>query len=593
MPYVSMHNQMMHAWHARISLGQHTRSHDVGYGMPSPHLGSTHSDDIGRDMSTSPLGSTNIHSTSEWHAKWPLGRTHGRMTSGLTCYHRPRTAHAIRARSAWHAFMAFVKHTLSYDVGRCMPSLPLGSTHGPTTSGVTCYHSPWAGIIAFRMNTWLDDVRRGMPSSPFDSIHKVGRHLPRHANISLKHHTLSRNVGSGIALGKHTGPDDVGCGMLSSLLDSTQIRPQRAAHMLNDIRRGMQSLPLDNINNQTPPGRHAIIALGMITQSDDIGHGKPSSPKESIHKNGLHWALIAITALGQHTRSDYIGHGVLSSPLDSTNDRMTSSVACPHGPWAIHTIARHQHTRSDDVGCGMPSFPLDNIHGRRCRALHAIIALVHHTRSDHVGRSMTSSPLEIIHDRTTFVLAWNHHPLTANMIGPHKVPHACMALVLHKRSDMPGLACHYRSWAAHTDPRRQEWHAIISIRKTHDHQYGAWYAVVDLGRDTRSDEVRRCMLSSPLGSTRSQTTSGFTCYLRLWTTHIVVRRRAWHVVIALVQPTQSYDFGCGMLSSPLDNTHDRMMSSVTCPHGPWEAHTVTRHRAWQCYHLPWVAHTFK
>ncbi len=110
----------------------------------------------------------------------PLGSTHGRTTSGVACHHRLWAAHTVERRRAWHAIIAFGQHTRSNDVGRGMPSSPLGSTHGRTTSGVACHHRLWAhtverrlawhAIFAFLQHTRSNDVGRGMPSSPFDSI---------------------------------------------------------------------------------------------------------------------------------------------------------------------------------------------------------------------------------------------------------------------------------------------------------------------------------------------------------------------------------------------------------------------------------------
>ena len=77
--------QRHRAWHAIITFAQHKRSNDVGRGMTSS----------------------------------PLDSTHG------------------RERRAWHAITAHRQHTRSDDVGRGMTSPPLESTHGQTLSGVT------------------------------------------------------------------------------------------------------------------------------------------------------------------------------------------------------------------------------------------------------------------------------------------------------------------------------------------------------------------------------------------------------------------------------------------------------------------------
>ena len=73
------------ALYAIIALGWQTLSNDVGRGIPSP----------------------------------PLDSTHGRTMSGIG------------------------KHRQSDDVRRGLPSPPWDSTHGRTTSGVACHHLPW------------------------------------------------------------------------------------------------------------------------------------------------------------------------------------------------------------------------------------------------------------------------------------------------------------------------------------------------------------------------------------------------------------------------------------------------------------------
>ena len=129
------------AWHDIIALGQHTRSNDVGRGMPSSPLGSTHgrttsgvachhhpwqhtlSSDVGRGIPSS-----------------PLGRTHGEKTSGVACHHRLWAAHTIELRQAWTDITAFGQHRRSNDVGRERPSRPLDGTLDRIMSGVACHH---------------------------------------------------------------------------------------------------------------------------------------------------------------------------------------------------------------------------------------------------------------------------------------------------------------------------------------------------------------------------------------------------------------------------------------------------------------------
>ena len=108
------------AWHANIAFGHHTRSNDVGLGMSSS----------------------------------PLGSTHGRTTSSVACHHRLWAAHTVERRQAWHASIAFGKHTRSKDVERGMTSPSLDSAHDRTTSGATSHHRLWKAHTVKRRQVW-------------------------------------------------------------------------------------------------------------------------------------------------------------------------------------------------------------------------------------------------------------------------------------------------------------------------------------------------------------------------------------------------------------------------------------------------------
>ena len=107
------------AWHAIIACGQHTRLNDIGCGIPSS----------------------------------PLGSTHGQTTLGGACHHRLWVAHMVERRWVWHDITAFGQHTRS-NVRRDMPSPPLDNTHGRTTSGVACHHRLWAAHTVKRRRAW-------------------------------------------------------------------------------------------------------------------------------------------------------------------------------------------------------------------------------------------------------------------------------------------------------------------------------------------------------------------------------------------------------------------------------------------------------
>ena len=166
-PMDSTHGRQRRAWHAIIAFGRQTWSNDVGRGMPS----------------------------------LPLGSTDGWTVSDVACQHRIWPALTVKRRRAWQAIIAFGKHTGSNDVGRCMPSSPLGSTHGRTTSGVACHHRLWTAVTVGRRRAWYsiitlgqhtrsDGIGRGMPSSPLDNTH--GRQCREwHDITSLGQHTRS------------------------------------------------------------------------------------------------------------------------------------------------------------------------------------------------------------------------------------------------------------------------------------------------------------------------------------------------------------------------------------------------------------------
>ena len=125
------------------------------------------------------------------------------------------------------------------------------------------------------------------------------------------------------------------------------------------------------------------------------------------------------------------------------------------------------------------------------------------------------------------------------------------------------MACHQRLRTAHKKGRRRAWHAIISFR-----QY------------RRSDDIRRGMPSRPLDNTHGWMTSGVACHRHSWKSRMVGWRRARHVITAFGQNTRSDYVGRGMTSSPLDNTHGRTTSGLTCHYRFWTAHTVGLRRAW-------------
>ena len=171
----------------------------------------------------------------------------------------------------------------------------------------------------------------------------------------------------------------------------------------------------------------------------------------------------------------------------------------------------------------------------RCRAFHAIIALGWQTWSNDVGRGMPSSLLNGQHGRTTSGgIPSSHLGSTHGRTTSSVACHHPLWTSSHSRTAL-GVACHHCPLTDNAAERRQAWHAIIA-----------------LGQHTRSNDVRRGITSPPFDSTHSRTTSGVACHHRLWAAHKVERRQAWHAIIALGRQTRSNDVRRGMPSSPLD-----------------------------------------
>ena len=142
-PFERIHDWTMSGVTCYHRLGHHTRSEDVGRGMPA----------------------------------CPLGSTHGLMMSGMGCHHHLWTTYMVARDRVCYAIIAIVKHTRSDDVRRDMPSLPLDSTHCGMTSA-------WYAIITVGQHIRLENVRRGIPSWSLSIKHcrttssVEGNHLP-------------------------------------------------------------------------------------------------------------------------------------------------------------------------------------------------------------------------------------------------------------------------------------------------------------------------------------------------------------------------------------------------------------------------------
>ena len=100
----------------------------------------------------------------------------------MACHYRLWEAQMVGRHRALHTIIAFGLHTQLNDVGRGMPSSPIGSTHGRTTLGMACHYCHWNtymiilrwskhSIISLGQHTLLDVLGCGMPSLPLDGKH--------------------------------------------------------------------------------------------------------------------------------------------------------------------------------------------------------------------------------------------------------------------------------------------------------------------------------------------------------------------------------------------------------------------------------------
>ena len=167
-----------------------------------------------------------------------------------------------------------------------MQSSPLDNIHGQSTSGVAYHHGPWSAHT----------IGCGLKLSPLDNIHRVGQHRARHAIITFEKYTLSHDIER--------------C-MMSYPLDYTHVRMTFVVVM--------PSSPFE------------------CTWSDDIDvecH-LPIWTTEIVRQRRARHARMAV---GQKTWSNNISRGMPSSPLGNRCDQTTSGVAFHHLSCAAHTV---------------------------------------------------------------------------------------------------------------------------------------------------------------------------------------------------------------------------------------------------------------
>uniref|UniRef100_A0A494G8L3 Uncharacterized protein n=1 Tax=Solanum lycopersicum TaxID=4081 RepID=A0A494G8L3_SOLLC len=184
------------AWHHITAIGLHARSDNVGRGMTSPPLDSTHDlqHRAWHDITT--LGQ-HTRSIKSAHTVGRRGAWHDiTALRHLACHYRLWVAHmvkqlrawppiiAIGRRRAWHDIIAFRRGMPSSplgstndNVGRGMTSSPLGNTHDRTTSGVACHHRLWVAQMVERRQAW-------------DDISALGLHTRSDTSTVACHHRL-------------------------------------------------------------------------------------------------------------------------------------------------------------------------------------------------------------------------------------------------------------------------------------------------------------------------------------------------------------------------------------------------------------------
>ena len=138
-----------------------------------------------------------------------------------------------------------------------------------------------------------------------------------------------------------------------------------------------------------------------------------------------------------------------------------------------------------------------------------------------------------------------------------------------------GMSLHHRPWTPRMVRRRQAWHAIIALgqqkwsndvrrdmpspplESTPVERRWAWHDITTFGQHTRSNYIGRGMTSPPLDCTISRTTFVVACHHCGWAAHTIERRRAWHDITSFGMHAWSDDVGRGITSPPLDSTLGR------------------------------------
>ena len=146
---------------------------------------------------------------------------------------------------------------------------------------------------------------------------------------------------------------------------------------------------------------------------------------------------------------------------------------------------------------------------------------------------MPSSQLDSIYGWRTSEEACHHGPFLQNTVERYRAWKEIIALEQHRQGRITsGVAYHYHPWRTFRVGQCWEWHVIINLGLhtrlddvVHDN------TIISIGHYTQLGvKCHHCLLDS----TDCRMTS-------TWIAHTDERRRAWHVLIALVLYIQSND----------------------------------------------------
>ena len=146
--------QRHRAWHDITLLGLHARL-----------------DDVGRGISSTPLDSTHGQQRQAWHVITALGQHTQSAMSGVALHHRPWTVHTVgnvgHGRREWHYITAIGQHIRSNYVG------------------VAFHYLFWEAQTVERHRAWHANITFGQ--------HTVERRRAWHASIAFGQHTRSKD----------------------------------------------------------------------------------------------------------------------------------------------------------------------------------------------------------------------------------------------------------------------------------------------------------------------------------------------------------------------------------------------------------------